>query len=100
MFFIPAWPYFQAIGLTRDELVLMLGFSFTVSTITLGVVLWRDGALHFANAGGSTLAVLPALAGMAIGQRIRGLASEETFRRWFFLALLLLGAQQAIRNPM
>jgi uncharacterized membrane protein YfcA len=33
-----------------------------------------------------------------IGQRIRGLASEETFRRWFFIALLVLGAQQAIRN--
>ncbi len=98
VFVIPAGPYFQAIGLSEDELVQMLGFSFTVSTITLGVVLWRDGALHFANAGGSMLAVLPALLGMAIGQRIRGLASEETFRRWFFLGLLALGAQQALRN--
>ena len=63
-------------------------------------MLWRDGALHVANAGGSMLAVLLMLAGMAIGQRIRGLASEATFRRWFFLGLLLLGTQQAIRNVM
>jgi uncharacterized membrane protein YfcA len=35
---------------------------------------------------------------MAVGQRIRSLASEDTFRRWFFVALLLLGTQQALRN--
>lgn len=98
VFVIPAGPYFQAIQLTKDELVQMLGFSFTVSTIVLGIVLWRDGALHVANAGGSMLAVLPALAGMALGQRIRNLASEETFRRWFFIGLLLLGTQQVLRN--
>lgn len=98
VFVIPAGPYFQAIGLTKDELVQALGLSFTVSTVVLAVVLWRGGAMHLGNAAGSVLAVLPALAGMVIGQRIRSLASEETFRRWFFLALLLLGAQQAIRN--
>ena len=98
VFVIPAGPYFQAIGLTKDELVQMLGFSFTVSTIALALVLWRDGAMALGNAAGSMLAVLPALLGLVIGQRIRGLASEETFRRWFFIALLLLGAQQAVRN--
>jgi uncharacterized membrane protein YfcA len=98
VFVIPAGPYFQAIGLTKDELVQMLGLSFTVSTIALAIVLWRDGALALGNAAGSLLAVLPALIGMVVGQRIRGLASEETFRRWFFIALLLLGAQQAVRN--
>jgi hypothetical protein len=35
---------------------------------------------------------------MVVGQRIRSLASEETFRRWFFIGLLLLGAHQAVRN--
>mgnify|MGYP002144154748 CR=1 FL=1 len=39
------------------------------------------------NAAGSVLAVLPALAGMVIGQRIRSLASEETFRRWLALPM-------------
>jgi uncharacterized membrane protein YfcA len=98
VFVIPAGPYFQAIRLTKDELVQALGLSFTLSTVTLAIVLWRAGAMHFGNAVGSLLAVLPALAGMMIGQRIRNLTSEETFRRWFFIALLLLGAQQAVRN--
>lgn len=98
VFVIPAGPYFQAIGLSKDELVQTLGLSFTVSTVVLAAVLWRDGAMQVANATGSMLAVLPALIGMALGQRIRSLASEETFRRWFFIALLLLGTQQALRN--
>ena len=100
VFVIPAGPYFQAIGLNKDELVQMLGISFTVSTIALALVLWRDGVMQFGNAAGSMLAVLPALLGMVIGQRIRGYASEQTFRRWFFIGLLLLGTQQAIRNML
>jgi uncharacterized protein len=98
VFVIPAGPYFQVLGLNKDELVQMLGLSFTASTVMLAYVLWQAGMLHIGNAAGSVLAVLPALAGMAIGQRIRSLASEDTFRRWFFLALLFLGAQQALRN--
>ena len=98
VFVLPAGPYYQAIGLNKDELVQMLGLSFTVSVVALALILWRDGVMQLGNATGSALAVLPALAGMAIGQVIRKLASEDAFRRYFFAGLLLLGAQQAIRN--
>ena len=76
----------------------LLGLSFTVCTLTLAAILLRDGVLQLGNATGSALAVIPALAGMAIGQRVRMWASAEIFRRCFFIGLLLLGAQQAIRN--
>jgi uncharacterized protein len=98
VFVIPAGPYYQAIGLSKDELVQTLGLSFTISVIALALILWRDGVMHLGNATGSALCVLPALAGMAVGQIIRKRASEETFRRYFFVGLLLLGGQQAIRN--
>lgn len=98
VFVIPAGPYYQAIGLNKDELVQTLGLSFTVSVLALALVLWRDGVMQLGNATGSALAVLPALAGMAGGQIVRKRASEETFRRYFFIGLLLLGVQQAIRN--
>jgi uncharacterized protein len=98
VFVIPAGPYYQAVGLDKDELVQMLGLSFTVSVVALALILWRDGVIQLGNATGSALAVLPAVAGMAIGQRIRMRASPEVFRRSFFIGLLLLGAQQAIRN--
>ena len=98
VFVIPAGPYYQAIGLSKDELVQVLGLSFTVTVVTLALVLWRDGVMHLSNVAGSALAVLPALAGMAMGQIVRRRASEEVFRRYFFVGLLLLGAQQAARN--
>jgi len=98
VFMIPAGPYYQAIGLDKDELVQMLGLSFTVGVAALALVLWRAGVMQVGNATGSALAVVPALAGMAIGQRIRRRASAEAFRRYFFIGMLLLGLQQAIRN--
>ena len=98
VYLIPAGPYYQALGLTKDELVQMLGFYFTVCTLTLAAVLLQAGVMQVGNATGSALAVLPAFAGMAIGQVIRKRASEETFRKYFFIGLLVLGTQQAIRN--
>jgi len=98
VFVIPAGPYFQAIGLSKDELVQTLGLSFTLTAVALGAILWRDGVLQVSNATGSALAVLPALVGMTIGQIVRKRASEELFRRYFFIGLLLLGAQQVVRN--
>ena len=98
VFAVPAGPYYQAIGLEKDELVQMLGLSFTVGAAALALILWRDGVMQLGNATGSALAVLPALAGMAVGQRIRLFASPEMFRRCFFIGLLVLGLQQALRN--
>ncbi|CCG07243.1 Putative uncharacterized protein [Pararhodospirillum photometricum DSM 122] len=41
--------------------------------------------------GGGALALVPALAGMMMGVRLRRLASKVTFRRLFFGGLLVLG---------
>jgi uncharacterized membrane protein YfcA len=46
VFVVPAVPYLQALGLSRDELVQAMGISFTVSTLALALGL-------YANAGGA-----------------------------------------------
>ncbi|MFL9923431.1 sulfite exporter TauE/SafE family protein [Herbaspirillum lusitanum] len=97
VFVIPAVPYLQALGLQRDELIQALGLSFTVSTLALAVNLGTGGMFHAANAGVSLLAVLPALAGMYLGQWIRAKVRPETFKRYFFIGLLLLGVELAAR---
>ncbi|MBO1074919.1 sulfite exporter TauE/SafE family protein [Roseomonas marmotae] len=91
VFVIPAVPYLQALGLGRDRLVQALGLSFTVSTLAMGVGLASGGGFSGAALGGSVLALLPALAGMGLGTWLRGRVSDATFRRCFFLGLLLLG---------
>lgn len=98
VFVLPAVPYLQMLGLQKDELVQALGLSFTVSTIALGATLMHDGLFQLSTAGSSALTLLPALAGMFIGQRVRGWIRAETFRTCFFAGLLLLGAHLASRG--
>ena len=97
VFVIPVVPYLQALGLDRDDLVQSLGITFTVATLALAVTLAGSGALDLSVAGTSLLALAPALGGMWIGQRVRLRIRAESFRRWFFIALLLLGAHLALR---
>lgn len=98
VFVIPAVPYLGALGLSRDALVGALGLSFLVSTVALGASLGFAGIFDGALAWGSLLAIAPALAGMALGGAIRRRVRPETFRRWFFLGLLVLGAQLLLRG--
>ena len=100
VFVIPAVPYLQALGLEKDELVRALGISFLVSTIALGLALGQGGALQGPALAGSALALLPALLGMSVGQRLRMRVAPATFRRAFFSGLLALGAYLAIRAAL
>ncbi|THF66432.1 sulfite exporter TauE/SafE family protein [Pseudothauera nasutitermitis] len=93
VFVIPAVPYLQALGLEKDELVQALGLSFTISTVALAFGLALHGAFRVDQLGLSTLAVLPALAGMWLGQKIRRRIGAQTFRRAFLALLLLLGLE-------
>jgi uncharacterized membrane protein YfcA len=91
VFVIPAIIYMQGIGLEKEELVQALGLSFTVSTIALSFNLIGAGVLTFSLASSATIALVAALAGMWIGQVVRLRLDQATFRRWFFIGLLLLG---------
>lgn len=97
VFVIPSVPYLQALGLPRDALVQALGLSFTTSTLALAAALGAHGALGAGVLGLSLLAILPALAGMWLGQRLRQRISPALFRRVFLASLLLLGAEMALR---
>lgn len=97
VFVMPSVPYLQGLGLDKDELVQALGISFTVSTLALAVVLARSGTLNLSVAGTSLFALAPALVGMWIGQHVRSKIRAETFRRWFFAGLLLLGMHLTLK---
>lgn len=98
VFVLPAVPYMQAIGLEKDRLVQALGLHFTVSTLVLALVLWSGGAFALSLATLSLLAIVPAVIGMLIGQRVRVRMEVATFRVWLFVGLLLLGLHLTWRN--
>lgn len=97
VFVLPAVPWLQGIGLTRDELVRALGLAFLVSTLALGVLLGGTGALDGTRTIASALALVPALLGQGLGARLRGRLSEAVFKRVFFAGLLVLGSAIALR---
>ena len=98
VFVLPGVPYIQALRFGRDRLVQALGLSFTVSTVTLALALSHAGEINSQLVGPSLVALVTALAGMVLGQFVRGRVKAETFRLFFFLGLLLLGAHLALRG--
>lgn len=97
VFVIPAVPYLGALDLDKEDMIQALGLSFTVSTVALAAALAAGGAFALGEVGASTVALAPALLGMAAGGALRGRFSEQTFRRVFFGGLLVLGAHLASR---
>lgn len=95
VFMVPVIPYIQALGLQRDDLVQAQGVSFTISTLSLTVVLLGSGTLNANIAFGSLLAVLVTFIGMIIGQLAREHVPPEVFRFLFFVLMLGLGIHLA-----
>ena len=88
---IPSVPFMQAIGMEKDELIQALGVFFTVATVTLGFNLTSAGLLTAATALPGAVAMVGAFVGMFIGQTVRSRLQPELFRRWFQIAMILLG---------
>jgi uncharacterized protein len=98
IFVMPGTPYVQSLKFGRDKLVQALGLSFTMSTVTLAAALAYTGHMGASLAWPSIVALAAALIGMWLGQLTRGKVKEETFRVWFFVGLMLLGAHLALRG--
>jgi uncharacterized membrane protein YfcA len=90
-FVVPGVMYMQAIGLPRDMLVQAMGLSFTLSTVALAFALGSNDLITGEQGMLSAAAIVPAVAGMVLGQHVRRNLSEQVFRRIFFVSLLLLG---------
>src|SRR6202140_3629805 len=88
---IPSMPFMQAIGMEKDELVQALGGFFTGATLGLAFNLTSAGLLDASTALPGAVAMACAFAGMFIGQAVRSRMRPEAFRRWFLIAMILLG---------
>jgi len=88
---IPSVPFLQAIGMERDELIQALGVFFTVATVALSFNLTSAGLLTAATALPGAVAMACSFVGMYVGQAVRSRLEPELFRRWFQVAMILLG---------
>jgi uncharacterized membrane protein YfcA len=78
-FVVPGVWFLLAIGLSRDILIQAMGMLFTVSTFSLAVAMQGNGLLTIELGTLSAVALLPAIIGMVLGQRIRQWLSEQLF---------------------
>ncbi|MCL5776974.1 sulfite exporter TauE/SafE family protein [Limibaculum sp. FT325] len=97
IFIVPGILYLQTLGLGRDAFVQALGLTFLTIGATMGLAMGSHDLLSPEQAAVSAAAILPAFAGMWIGQRVRHRISESLFRRVFFVALLVVGVYMIAR---
>jgi uncharacterized membrane protein YfcA len=97
VFAVPSVPYLSALGLPRAELIQALGLTFTVCTLALAVGLGATNHYPVNTALTSLVVVLPTAAGMRWGQGLRHRLNPDTFRRWFFLSMVLIGLVMVVR---
>ena len=90
-FVIPVVMYLEALGLDRDEIVQMMGITFSISTAALVVALMMHDAYRFDAGVVSAAAVVPAIAGMALGARLRARLTPAAFRKWLLVGLGVVG---------
>jgi uncharacterized protein len=68
-----------------------LGVFFTIATMALAFNLTAAGLLNASTALPGAVAMAGAFIGMFIGQAVRSRMQPEVFRRWFLIAMILLG---------
>jgi uncharacterized protein len=95
---IPLMPYLQALEIRPAELVQTLGIVLCATSLALTGSLLKFGLLDGPHALLSAAAMVPSMAGMWIGQRIRARLSVEQFRVAVFTALTLSGLYSALNR--
>lgn len=88
---VPLMPYMQGLDVKPIELVQSLGVIVSVASLALTASLLKYGLLDANHAIVSAVAVVPAIAGMWVGTRLRGRLSVEQFRLAVYWALLATG---------
>jgi len=95
---LPGVLYIQALQLGRDRQVQCQGLLFTLTTVGLLLAFGSRGIATAELLTLSAFGVVPAIAGVWLGSRLRRRLSEQQFRRAVLIALLLLGGYIILRT--
>jgi len=94
---IPIALYLQARDVDKESFLRAIALTFLISSLVLVLALLEKGAISRESAIISAVSLVPAFAGMAVGQRLRGRLSEDRFRVFVFM-FLLIAAVNLIRK--
>ena len=89
---IPIAIYLQARDVDKESFLRAIALTFLISASMLVVALIQKGAINQVNAMISAVSLVPAFAGMMIGQNLREYLSEDRFRLLVYVFLMLAAA--------
>ena len=93
---VPLVPCMEALALKRDAFVQLLAMVFCTSALALALTLAEAGRYDADLRNLSLWAIVPALAGVWTGERLRTRMSAARFRKWVLAALAMVGAKLAL----
>jgi uncharacterized membrane protein YfcA len=95
---MPLFPYMMSLDLDPARLVQAINLAVTVATVFLGIGLFSTGILSSSLLAASIVAILPAVAGVEIGNRLRGHIPAAQFRSVALYVLLASGILLLVRS--
>jgi hypothetical protein len=95
----PIIMHLMSLRLPKDEFVGTVGLAYLVGVVPMTLALLAFGRFGRAEALWGAATLVPVLAGMFLGERLRGRVSDTGFRR-FILVLLLLSGLNLIRQAI
>ncbi|MEM7188612.1 MAG: sulfite exporter TauE/SafE family protein [Pseudomonadota bacterium] len=96
-FMVPAILYLETLRMPRDQFVQALGLTFVTITMALAVFMTGHALVTTSHAVLSAIGIVPVFAGIWLGRSIRRFISEERYRKFFFIALIVAGAYMIVR---
>lgn len=93
----PIMMFLVSLHLPRDEFVAVIGTVYLLGGVFLLAALSGARVMGPEELVLSALATPPLLAGMAAGQRLRNTISQEVFRTWLLVTVMLVGASLLVR---
>ena len=95
---VPSVIYVRALGLPRETMIQAMGILFGLSYVAIIFALGARGTLDLQLGALSALAVVPAVAGMWLGRRLRFALDHARFTAVFNWILLMIGIAVALRS--
>ncbi len=93
----PIMMFLVSLHLPRDEFVAVIGTIYLLGGVFLLAALTGVRVMGAEELALSSLATLPLLAGMVVGQRLRNRISQTAFRKGLLITVMLIGASVLLR---
>ena len=91
-FIFPGVLFLNSVGLQKEKLFQAMGILFTLSTLSLAFALNQVDLLNLKQTTWSSIATIPAIVGMLLGNQLRKKISEKLFQTIFLITIFVIGS--------